>query len=272
MEGRQGTGDRNDSTGGWCWVKGGGDTADRWLWVLAAGKIVEWPSILIITPLFYFLVQLRVTQQLKHLGFSEEQLGRRESPYLHAGNRRAALSSSEIGTVGSYSTYSSGGGAKSGQRSGNGVSDATQGTVTSPSASERSQAQRMKTGIALNEFARKLKLVPFVFFISRLLGNIHIVMGLLGGSPASVALQVGQGLFDPAQGFLNALIFVGMSADVRVLYAAWFRSHCGPCCPAWCCARRRSTSASEGRPLIDRSEASLPPADEIGLDVSDRSA
>lgn len=53
--------DKLDNTGGWCWIEAN-DKQERFVWELIGGKLVEWISGLIVVPVLYIFVAVRLYQ------------------------------------------------------------------------------------------------------------------------------------------------------------------------------------------------------------------
>lgn len=174
------------------------------LWVLVGGKCVEWLSICVITPAFYILIQAQFGRRLRAV---------QAAVVTHVTVERT-LDRKPFPSQKSEPSFH---------------------TLRRRAAAVAPHVQQ------LSEFNRKLILVPIVFFLGRLSGDVNVVRSLMEPNAKPLywlgVLQVRwwlcsclqgdhsysrcalfvQGFFDPSQGFFNGLIFVGMSRQVRQL-------------------------------------------------------
>ena len=108
----------------------------------------------------------------------------------------------------------------------------------------------------LKDFERKLLFVPAIFFFVRIWGSARTVIDALGLSATHDPewMQLAQGIFDPAQGFFNALLFVVFSAKARRGVLKWLAkcsssrdAACAGCCECvnglFCCGGARAVVA-----------------------------
>ena len=80
-------------------------------------------------------------------------------------------------------------------------------------------------------------IVPVVFFIIRVWGTLRIMISFTAdsetaaaGLPSQAWMRILQAIFDPAQGFANAIIFVLLSKEDRHNIRVQFTSVLASCC------------------------------------------
>lgn len=239
----------SSNTGGWCWVKAQGREAS-FVWELIGGKLVEWLSALLISYCYLYVActVLKVDRAISSIRYASPST-RTLSPLPDASEQLLVSESS-------YSAFACGASARSSASEGYFIAaphalspvGASEGVLpvfrkVEPTASSqdsgRPAARGRRPGL-FNRFYAKLSLLPVVFILTRFWSSLRVILKVLGQDAAAdnSFLVIMQAVCDPAQGFINALLFVCFSAADRrrllnhlaysVKYAAYALS-CGMC-------------------------------------------
>jgi len=116
----------------------------------------------------------------------------------------------------------------------------------SPSTLRRNIFESGGQATDFRQFFMRLGMLPCVFFLGRLPGNLRMVLYMCGATTDESEQWLGklQAFGDPAQGFLNALLFVVFSKEGRTTLATLTAL-----CWSWC----------TGKPLPPKPEPPSPP-------------
>lgn len=239
------------NTGGWCWVSGN-SRLDILIWSIIGGKLIEWVSCFVILPYFYIKAALRLSyhEKLSRNGpESLEESQDRESigSYLssiHGSDLSGSLKDRfSVGSETDFNSFNS--------LSSNPIQESLLSSVVSNSEPPKQDPNsdisreegnisavdrpRTKSIVRFDKFYMKMGALPLIFFFIRFWGSVRVIMNYYG-APDSIntVFSVMQGIFDPSQGFFNALIFVFASKDgtreslvsLSLFLEAWF-----PWCP-----------------------------------------
>jgi hypothetical protein len=191
------------ATGGWCWIKrvnqsddpgtliNNSPEEDQLVWEVIGGRFVEWTSIFVIVPLLYLLTHARVRRVIIAWAGSSQ---RRERQNVE---RRDSL----------FENASPGVGA--GKRSD--VNDKVELHLPDQSLA------------SIDGFRARLLLVPALLLLARIWGSLRTVLSFVPAlAPYITWLAYLQAFFDPAQGWLNSIVFILLNARARAAL-------CGSC-------------------------------------------
>lgn len=179
VEGRSAPTGPGGSTGGWCWVRHVDNASQELVFMLLDGKGVEWLSVFVITPVFYWLLRRRVQQQLATLRLADRTISSAGSTRWTYGMQDGERTQSSTLLV-SPSAMPSPHAQRMSHVSSADVDDAamlddSQGSLgdgmSREHAADRADDAHQHTGTKLSAFARRLSWVPIIFLAARLPGN-----------------------------------------------------------------------------------------------------
>jgi hypothetical protein len=202
-----------DADNTWCWIKEEANTSEQFIWEFIGGKCVEWISCFIILPFLYTYAAC----QLQRI---EADTGR-------------PLSNAVTNGISSYQPSSPTTQSKSGLKKSSSSTTLTVLTIPNSGSSspvgvsavpENAKSRSPVNCTVVNtsttkprlfgRFYLKMAAVPVVFFCIRFWNSLRVVLNYAGAAAASQQwLRIMVDIFDPSQGFFNAVLFVVFSSD-----------------------------------------------------------
>ena len=205
------------ATGGWCWIKRVNESdsrtvmnnspeEDQLVWEMIGGRIVEWTTIFVIVPCLYLLTHARVRRVIAAWTGSSRRRQRqnveRRTSLFESRQEHSRTSSPGVGAGSEY-------GSEYGSRSGGDGARGAGGGATELRLPDHSL-------VSMDGFRTRLLLVPALLLLARIWGSLRTALSFVPVlAPYIGWIAYMQAFFDPAQGWLNSIVFILLNARAR---------------------------------------------------------
>lgn len=234
---RAGRSDVVSNTGGWCWISGDNDV-ELLTWEIIGGKCVEWLSCFLLLPFFYATAGYKLWthdnnsvagSKISNNSASNNQILLNSArSYNNANNNNNSNNEDDKYSIQDNYSINSNSGLHSqvtqeytsfnnnhnhNNNNSNSNNNNNQKISNQPDVGEQPSVSS-RPPARFGKFYRKMAILPIAFFLMRFPGTLRMLTNYLKASrQTNQVLQVLQSIFDPLQGFINALVFVWGSED-----------------------------------------------------------